>query len=106
MTFYTETRFSKQFYIDDTGDPFELDANYRVYWVFTFANKDTEKIEGTILGDGVTFDIPNQFFTVERRGALTHRLLLIDSDANPILYTKERKDILTSAGPTLTELNL
>ena len=107
MTFFVETRFEKPFKIDDSGDTFELQANYRIYWVFVFANKDIEKIEGTKVGDnGVSFSIPDQFFTLERRGELSHRALIIDSDANPILWTDSIQDKLVSGGPELSKLNL
>ena len=53
MTFLTNDRYKKTFWIKDEADPLALSTGYSVYWVFEFANDDIDKIEGIIDRDTV-----------------------------------------------------
>ena len=106
MTFHTEQRFSKSFYLLDNNSPLKLSNNYSVYWVFVFADKTIERITGTVANDIAEFEIPEGFFSADRRGELTHRLVISDSDGSPYLHSTVIEDKLIDAGITRVELGL
>ena len=106
MTFAIETRPIFEWKIktlDVSAYP-----NITAYWTFRFANDDIAHMEGTSHEDTNTygFRTPEDFFTEERIGELTHQILLKDSNGIPILTTRPINDKLLKVGVTLTEANL
>ena len=103
MTFATETRPIFEWKIR-TLEVSEY-PNITVYWVFRFNNGDIEDITGSAheATNSYGFNTPDDFFTEERIGELTHQFILKDSAGIPILTTYPIKDKLLKVGVTLTE---
>lgn len=105
MTFYVDTRFKKEFELQDFS--FNNNPSVEVYWVFMFANGDIEKIDGTTTSNNTAiFEIPDDFFTEARIGELQHQLLVKDADDVPTIFSEYVKDKLIRGSPTLGELGL
>lgn len=109
MAFYVGERYQKTYGVADmAGDDVDFTDfdGLSIYWVFEFYNRDTDKIQGTVANESVTFTIPDGFLSGQRAGPLRHHLLLVDSDSVPTARTRPVNDTLMRAGPTPEELGI
>ena len=108
MTFFVESAFKKQFEI--LGFNISNLSSSSAFWIFRFYDGTISKIQSTGIEDDegdaiISFVVSDSFFTKEKSGPLTHQIVLLDSDDQPIHYAEEKNDILISPIQTASELS-
>ena len=108
MTFLVQNRFKKNTgFKNSDGTDFVLTSSMTVYWVFQFYDNSEAKIAGTIniLDNAASFNIPDNFFTEARIGALCHHYYIKDSDEVPKIQSAIVDDVLIKSKLTPAEID-